>query len=401
MVLLNSPRLTQCNRFASFSSSAEASSLSAITVMSIPRLRAPSTTRNGKHPFPAMSPQPVVLAFASGIKSVRSLLHDAALGAFDKPDQFLHVGGIAQRFPHFGQRLRGIQLRAQEKTIGPLQGLQTLRRKSFALQPNGIDAKAFRLAFGDDFGKRRHILGNHRRSPDVGVAADPAKLMHGTKRANRREILHRDVSREGCAVDKQGVAADRAIVPDVRIRQKKIAVAQGSFAAAFLRAAADGDVFAENVAVSRHHLGALASKRIILRVAADRAERIESIVSTELRRSPHHRVRVHHAAVAQFYVFTNHRVRADFYTLTKLCARRHHCLRMNFAPPHFARSSDLPGGSRSIILHITVPSAANSPFTVALPSNLQKSPRQLRTLTSMRSCAPGTTGRRNRAPSTA
>ncbi len=68
MVLLNSPRLTQCSRVVIFSNSGDASSFSAMTAMSIPWLRAPSSTRNGKRPFPAMSPQPVVLVFASGMK---------------------------------------------------------------------------------------------------------------------------------------------------------------------------------------------------------------------------------------------------------------------------------------------------------------------------------------------
>jgi len=273
----------------------------------------------------------------------------------------------------------------QEQTIGPLQGLQPFRRKSFALQASGIDAKTFSLALGYDFRKRGDVLSNHCRCADIRVAADAAKLMDWTERANRREIFHRDVSREGCAVHKQRVAADQAIVPDVRIRQKKIVVAQESLAAAFFCATADGDVFAENVAVACDQFGALTSKGIVLRVATDRTERIKRIVLAELRRARQHRVGVQHAAVAQFHVLANHRVRADLHAFPKLGICRHHSLRMNFAHRHFGGSSALPGASRSIILHITVPSAANCPFTVALPSNLQKSPRQARTLHSMRS----------------
>ena len=62
MALLNSPRLTQCSRFAEFSRSADASSFNAITAISMPWLRAPSNTRNGNRPFPAMSPQPDMFA---------------------------------------------------------------------------------------------------------------------------------------------------------------------------------------------------------------------------------------------------------------------------------------------------------------------------------------------------
>src|SRR5258708_14887325 len=226
MVLLNSPRLTQCTRFEILSSSGDASSLSAITAMSIPWLRAPSSTRNGKRPFPAISPQPVELVLASGMKSAsQELLHDAALGALDEFDQFLHVGEIAEGFSHFGNCLRGIQLCAQQQSKSALQYLQPLGRKAFALQAYRIDAETFRLAFSDDFRKRRHVLRNHRRSPDVGVAADAAKLVHRAKRANGHEIFHRDVPGERRAVHKQRVAADYTFMPHLRVRHKEVSFA--------------------------------------------------------------------------------------------------------------------------------------------------------------------------------
>ncbi len=62
IALLSSPRLTQCRRFAELANSCEASSLRAITAMSMPWLRAPSSTRKGKRPLPAISPHPVVAA---------------------------------------------------------------------------------------------------------------------------------------------------------------------------------------------------------------------------------------------------------------------------------------------------------------------------------------------------
>src|SRR5262249_41338591 len=68
---------------------------------------------------------------------------------------------------------------------------------------------------------------------------------------------------------------------------------------------------------------------------------------------------------------------------------------------HFDGASSFGAWTRSIILHISVASAASCPLTSALPASLQKSPRQESTSISMRSWSPGTTGRRNRAPSTA
>ena len=59
MALLNSPRLTQCSRLAQFVQFRRSFFLQAITAISIPWLRAPSSTRNGNRPLPAISPQPV------------------------------------------------------------------------------------------------------------------------------------------------------------------------------------------------------------------------------------------------------------------------------------------------------------------------------------------------------
>src|SRR5438270_9104464 len=161
MVLLSSPRLTQFTRLAAFSSSGEASSFSAMTAISIPWLRAPSNTRNGNRPFPAMSPQPVVLAFVSGMKCAARLLHDAALGSFNKLNQFLHVRRIAQCLFHLCQSLRGVQLRPYQQPVGALKRLQALGRESFTLQADRVDAKTSSLALGNDFRERRDVLRNH------------------------------------------------------------------------------------------------------------------------------------------------------------------------------------------------------------------------------------------------
>src|SRR5271154_4691836 len=107
-------------RFAVAASSGEASSLMAMTAMSMPWWRAPSRMRNGKRPLPAMSPHPVAESFVSAVEIALgmdlavngTLLDDAALGAFDELDQFLHVRGATESFFHFFERLRGVQLGA-------------------------------------------------------------------------------------------------------------------------------------------------------------------------------------------------------------------------------------------------------------------------------------------------
>src|SRR5712692_8269828 len=211
IVLLNSPRLTQWTRFAARAISGEASSLIAMTAMSIPWLRAPSRTRKGNLPFPAMSPQPaapgavfaVVLSVVSGIRSTFRgvLFHDAALGGLDKSNQLLHVGRITQCLAHLLDRVRGIQFRARQQPERPLENLQSLRRENLALQADGVNAIAFGLALGDDERRRRHALRDHCASTDVGVAPHAAKLMHRGKCPDRCEIL--DVHMAGESRDRK------------------------------------------------------------------------------------------------------------------------------------------------------------------------------------------------------
>src|SRR5712664_1214632 len=97
MALLNSPRLTQCKRFAERSSSGAASSFSAITAISMPWLLAPSSTRNGKRPLPAMRPHPAVVVAVLAIDALRLFLfHDSAFCGVNETNQFLHVFGVSE-----------------------------------------------------------------------------------------------------------------------------------------------------------------------------------------------------------------------------------------------------------------------------------------------------------------
>src|SRR5262249_36833455 len=120
IVLLSSPRLTQCNRFACVSSSGAASSLIAITAISIPWLRAPSNTKNGNRPLPAINPHPEAFSVAVGM-TARSLFHNAALGGFDELHQLDHIRGIGKLRAHLRQRLRSVQLRPQKQPERSLQ----------------------------------------------------------------------------------------------------------------------------------------------------------------------------------------------------------------------------------------------------------------------------------------
>src|ERR1700676_2980004 len=225
--------------------------------------------------------------------------------------------------------------------------------------------------------------------------------MHRRLKADRREVLHGDVTGERCTVHKQSVVTDLGIVPDVRRRQKEITVANGGFSAAADRAAANGDVLAKDVSVANDEFGFLALKTEILGIAADRTKRMKNIIAANLRRTLHYRVRVQHAAVTDLGILANDRIGADANALVKFRAGRYDGLLVNLGRTHFLDSSRLAAGTRSTILHISVASAASCPSTVARPSSLQKSPRQEITFISTFNWSPGTTGRRKRAPSTA
>src|SRR5271165_2869463 len=204
MALLSSPRLTQWMRLVVSASSGEASSLMAMTAMSMPCWRAPSRTRNGKRPLPAIRPHPAVesVAVASALEAASdmaervegTLFDDAALGGFNELDEFLHIRGVAERFLHFLEGLRGVEFGAQQQAVGAFQRVQTLGRESFALQANSVDAVAGGLALGDHAGKRRNVLRDDGGSADVGVTADAAELVHGRECADGGEIFHGDVA---------------------------------------------------------------------------------------------------------------------------------------------------------------------------------------------------------------
>src|SRR5882724_5958559 len=161
MVLESSPRLTQCRRCACSASPGSASSLMAITAISIPWLRAACSTRNGKRPLPAISPQLFRLEMLV-VMEYAGLFHNAALGSFDKFDQLANIVRVGKIAAQRGQRLRGIQLGSQQSAKSALQCFHAFRRKTAAFQPDGICAQGFSVTFSDDARKRRHVLGDDR-----------------------------------------------------------------------------------------------------------------------------------------------------------------------------------------------------------------------------------------------
>jgi len=63
-----------------------------------------------------------------------------------------------------------------------------------------------------------------------------------------------------------------AVVRDVRVRHDPVVVADARGAAAFGRAAIDGDEFADGVAVADEEFAAFAAEFFVLRLGTDRSE---------------------------------------------------------------------------------------------------------------------------------
>src|SRR5215831_8700070 len=166
----------------------------AITVISIPWLRAPSRTRNGNRPLPAMSPHPEAFRVVDMERRSSNLLHDAALGGLDELDELDHIGGRGKLLTHFGKRLRSVQLRTQQQSESALQRFAPFFVKALALESDGVDAKTPGFALGDHARKRRDVLRNHCASADIRVAAYATKLVNRRQRPDRGVVLNRHVS---------------------------------------------------------------------------------------------------------------------------------------------------------------------------------------------------------------
>src|ERR1051325_7804373 len=116
------PSDIQCTVFACCSISGKVSSLIAATTMSIPWLRAASSTRKGNFPFPAIRPY---------------LLDNATIGAFDEIQNGLNLrrAGPGLQLLHC---LRCVQFRLEENTKCRLDVLELLRGETLSLQTDHI-----------------------------------------------------------------------------------------------------------------------------------------------------------------------------------------------------------------------------------------------------------------------
>ena len=103
------------------------------------------------------------------------------------------------------------------------------------------------------------------------------------------------------------MAADAAIVRDVRVGQDPVVVADAGDAAAVAGAAVDGDELADAVAVADDEFGALAVELLVLRIAADRGVAGDAVVAADAGRAVDAAVRADRGAVADLDVGADRR----------------------------------------------------------------------------------------------
>src|SRR4029077_456664 len=208
------------------------------------------------------------------------------------------------------------------------------------------------------------------------MAADTTKLMHRRRKSDGGEVFHDHVPGQGRTVHKQIAVSYMTVVAHMRRRQKQVAIANAGLPATFCRAAADRHVLSKRISIAHDKLHVFATKTEILRITANRTERVKHIVAPHLRRSLHHSMRVQNAAVSQLHGVANHGVWTDLHTRAKFRGRRDRGLQVDVGHTHALDSSAFAAagfGSRSTILHISVASAQSCPSTVALPSSFAKS----------------------------
>src|SRR5262249_65973 len=136
-------------------------------------------------------------------------------------------------------------------------------------------------------------------------------------RANRSEILDRNVARQRRRIYKQVGVADLAVMSYVRIGKHQILIAETRGPAALFRAAAHGHVLAENVFVADAQFGAFTSERVGLGITAQHAKRMKNIGGAKARGSVNHGMWIDNAIFAEFDLFADNRECSDAHAARK------------------------------------------------------------------------------------
>src|SRR5665811_2336594 len=196
----------------------------------------------------------------------RSLAGDAAVAVADKGGQ---VQGFRRGDLAFDARERLFQLQAGtvEVAVGLLEDADLGLLVPGAFEPDEVQSAGLdgEPGVGE---KRRRIQIYACIAAHHGEAADLGILMHQNAAGEERLVFDLDIAAEQDATGDHGLVADFAVVSDVAAGHDEVAVAD--FGDGFgRRAARDGEVLADLVALADTEIAAGAGKVLVERVGAE------------------------------------------------------------------------------------------------------------------------------------
>src|SRR5450759_575844 len=208
----------------------------------------------------------------------RSLAGDAAPAAADKGGQ---VQGFRRGNLTFDARQRLFQLQAGtvEVAVGLLEDADWRRLVPGALEPDEVQSAGLDGEPGVGEKWRRiqiyaGIAAHHGEAADLGI------LMHQNAAGEERFVFDLDIAAEQDATGDHRLVADFAVVSDVAAGHDEVAVAD--FRDGFRRRAArDGEVLAELVAVADAEIAAGAGEVLVERVGAEDGARADLVALPE------------------------------------------------------------------------------------------------------------------------
>jgi len=160
-------------------------------------------------------------------------------------------------------------------------------------------------------GEGENILRNRGAAANIRVSANAHELVYRAKRAYHSPFFHGDVPGERGCIHQHGVIANLTIMPDVGIGHDENMAANPGNAAAFIGAAIDGHILADDVVLADFEPGWFTAIGDVLRLDAKRGEWKDPIVIADLSRPLNYYVRHELAMLTEFHIGTNKAKRAN------------------------------------------------------------------------------------------
>src|SRR6478672_11968777 len=270
--------------------SSDASNQVSISAARIASPPTPANSASGKRsrsarirPAPNWSPDasPATSAIRTG--AVTGSAQQRPLAAVDEVQQCANVRAVLGQRGQLPTRISEVGAGHIQRAIRPLDGSDALDIEAAAFEAFAVDGARVAVAVLRHQHEGWNVAVDHRAHTDERMRADPAELMHADEAAEDDVVADLDMPGERRIVRKHAVAADLAVVRDVHVGQQPVVVADSRRATAVVGAAADGDEFADRVAVADHEVGPFTGEFLVLRIATDGREAMDPVVAADRR----------------------------------------------------------------------------------------------------------------------